>query len=70
MREIIITAALMTASYIMYIFGIVYGVPAENMMIGALCLMGVSFSAGSTFAEEQCKTMLSDILDDIARSRK
>ena len=45
MREIIITAALMTASYIMYIFGIVYGVPAENMMIDALCLMGVSFSA-------------------------
>lgn len=62
MREIIITAALMTASYIMYIFGIVYGVHAENMMIGAFCRMGYAFTAGAVLATERFRRMMADLL--------
>ena len=65
MKNMIMTALLMALCYAMHCIGIVYRVDNVNMMVGAICLMGSSWAAGSVFATERFRNLLADILDDI-----
>ena len=69
MKNIVITSVLMVACYVMYCYGIAYGVPPRNMVIGAFALTCSAWIAGSVYSAERFKDMLEDLLDEIARGR-